>query len=139
VQLPFFNGFTRQYDVTAAQAQAEASAARADQMRTQIADQVFTSYYTLQSSAARVRTADVLLESAIQSEQVARGRYTEGVGTIVDLLTAQSALAAARAQQVQTRWTWAISLAQLAHDVGVLGVRGETPLQLVPDSTSIRR
>jgi outer membrane protein len=58
------------------------------------------------------------------------------VGTILDLLTAQSALASARAQQAQTRWTWATALAQLSHDVGVLGPHGETPIPLTRDSTS---
>ena len=105
-------------------------------LRTQVSNQVVTSYVALHTAAARVRTADVLLASAQQSEDVARGRYRAGVGTILDLLTAQSALASARAQQAQTRWTWATALAQLAHDVGVLGVHGEAPIPLTHDSTT---
>ena len=97
---------------------------------------VVTPYVPLHTAAARVRTADVLLASARQSEDVARGRYRAGVGTILDLLTAQTALASARAQQAQTRWTWATALAQLAHDVGVLGVHGEAPIRLTHDSTT---
>jgi hypothetical protein len=46
------------------------------------------------------------------------------------LLTAQSALADARAQSVQSRWTWYATLAQLSHDAGVLGPRGEPNLSL---------
>jgi hypothetical protein len=38
---------------------------------------------------------------------------------------AQSALSNARAQSVEARWQWRTALAQLAHDVGVLGIRGE--------------
>ncbi len=102
----------------------------------QVSNQVVTSYVSLHTAAARVRTADVLLASARQSEDVARGRYKAGVGTILDLLTAQAALASARAQQSQTRWTWATALAQLAHDVGVLGVHGETPIPITHDSTT---
>jgi outer membrane protein TolC len=81
-----------------------------------------------------VRTSGDLLASALQSEQVARGRYTEGVGSIVDLLLAQSALASARAQAVQSRWQWRQALAQLAHDAGVLGIHGETLLPLSSDA-----
>jgi outer membrane protein TolC len=66
--------------------------------------------------------------------QVAAGRYREGVGNIIDLLTAQTALANARAQQVQSRWQWYTSLAQLARDAGVLGARGDTPFSFSPDS-----
>jgi outer membrane protein TolC len=50
------------------------------------------------------------------------------VGTIVDLLTAQAALSDARSQGVQTRWEWYTSLAQLAHDTGLLGLHGESGL-----------
>jgi outer membrane protein TolC len=81
-----------------------------------------------------VATADDLLASAQQSVQVAAGRYREGVGSIIDLLTAQTALANARAQQVQSRWQWYTALAQLARDAGVLGVRGETPFSFSQDS-----
>ena len=134
VSVPLFSGFSRQYDVAAARARADAALAQADVLRQQVTTQVFTSYYALQTAGQRVSTADDLLASAQQSEQVAAGRYREGVGSIIDLLTAQTALANARAQQVQSRWQWYTALAQLAHDSGVLGTRGETPFPFVSDS-----
>jgi outer membrane protein len=126
VQMPVFTGFTNQYDVAAANEQFQAAIARTEATRQQVIQQVFTAYYTLRTATDRVRTAHDLLASATQSESVARGRYKEGVGSIVDLLVAQSALAGARAQDVDTRWQWRTSLAQLAHDVGVLNARGDT-------------
>jgi outer membrane protein TolC len=54
------------------------------------------------------------------------------VGSILDLLSAQNALADARAQAVQSRWTWFTALAQLSRDAGVLGPTGETHLKLTP-------
>jgi outer membrane protein len=123
--LPLFTGMARQYSLQASSEQLAAANARAEQTRQQIALQVFTAYYTLQTSTERVRTAADLLASATESESVARGRYREGVGSIVDLLIAQSALADARAQDAQARWQFRGALAQLAHDVGLLGLRGE--------------
>jgi outer membrane protein len=134
LSVPLFNGFSHQYDLAAARAQADAISALADQTRQQVVTQVFVSYYALQTAEQRVATADDLLASALQSVQVAAGRYREGVGSIIDLLTAQTALANARAQQVQSRWQWYTSLAQLARDTGVLGVRGDTPFSFTPDS-----
>jgi outer membrane protein TolC len=131
VSVPLFTGFSRQYDIAAARARADAATAQADVLREQVTTQVFTSYYSLQTAGQRVTTADALLASAQQSEQVAAGRYREGVGSIIDLLTAQTALANARAQQVQSRWQWYTALAELAHDSGVLGTRGETPFPFV--------
>ena len=136
LSIPLFNGFSHQYDIAAARAQADAVAALAEQTRQDVVTEVFVSYYTLQTAEHRAATADDLLASAEQSAQVAAGRYREGVGSILDLLTAQTALANARAQRVQTRWQWYTALAQLAHDAGVLSVRGDTPFSFSPDTLS---
>jgi outer membrane protein TolC len=126
VQIPVFTGFSNHFDVQAASEQYQAALARTAATKQQVIQQVFTSYYTLRTSTDRVRTSRSLLASATQSETVARERYREGVGSIVDLLIAQSALANARAQEVDARWQWRAALAQLAHDVGVLDARGDT-------------
>ncbi|HEX9482938.1 MAG TPA: TolC family protein [Gemmatimonadaceae bacterium] len=137
VQIPILN-LARQYNTTAAEAQVAVASARADLLRTQVAQQVYTSYYALQTATQRTRTANALLASATRSEDAARARYRAGVGTIVDLITAQTALANARAQQAQARWTWGLALAQLSHDVGVLGPRGDS-LPSGLDSSGLRR
>ena len=68
------------------QEQYQAALARTEATKQQIIQQVFTAYYTLRTSTHRVRTSRDLLASATQSEAVARERYREGVGSIVDLL-----------------------------------------------------
>ena len=83
--------------------------------------EVWTSYYGTQTAAQRVKTSRDLLNAAQQSADVARSRYRAGVGSILDLLTAEAALESARAQEVQARADWFLSMAQLAHDVGNLG------------------
>ena len=128
VQVPLFTGFAKEYDVRSANDELRAAEARASLTRQQVIQQVFNAYYSLRTATDRVRTSADLLASATQSETVARGRYREGVGNIVDLLIAQSALASARAQEIDARWQWRAALAQLAHDVGVLDLRGEANL-----------
>lgn len=135
LRIPLFAGFSRAYGQLQAEALAQAAAARLDALRQQVTFQVFSSYYTLQTATRRVKTADDLLASAQQSEDVALGRYKAGVGSVLDLLAAQSALANARAQQVQARWIWQTALSQLAHDVGVLDVHGGNTLNLSPDTS----
>ena len=137
--IPLFNGFSRQYDLRAAEFEAEAARAQARSLRQEVVYQVFSAYYTLQTATRRVRTAEDLLASAEQSSQVALGRYKAGVGSVLDLLAAQSALAGARAQLVDARLAWSVSLAQLAHDAGVLDTRGGSPLRLTQDTTSTPR
>jgi outer membrane protein len=134
VSVPLFSGLSKQYDVVSAQETASAAGARAERARLETAAQVYASYHALRTATQRVATSAQLLESAVQSEEVARGRYAEGVGSILDVLTAQGALADARAAAVEARWTWHSSLAQLARDTGVLGPRGDARLTIAADS-----
>ena len=133
--VPIFSGFAREYDQAAAEARADAAGARVESLQQTVIFQVFSAYSSLQTATRRVRTADDLLASATQSVDAARARYKEGIGSILDLLAAQVALADARAQRIDARLTWNTSLAQLAHDAGLLDERGRTSLRLTPDST----
>jgi len=139
VQIPIFNGFSRQYDTRAAREQYDAGLARLASTRQQVAGQVFAAYSALTTANDRVRSARELLVAAQQSADVALGRYREGVGTIVDLLLARSALATARAEDIQARWEWRTALAQLAHDTGLLTTTGRTQIPLSTESSNERR
>jgi outer membrane protein TolC len=118
---PLFTGFRDSFDAAQAEEQAKAAAARSESVEQQAILSVWSSYQAVRTAVQRVRTARDLLSSAQQSADVAQGRYKEGVGSILDVLTAQSALAAARAQEVQARADWQLSVASLAHDTGALG------------------
>lgn len=120
VSLPLFTGFSHTYDVRQAKAEAEAARAAAQNLADLVTLQVWTSYYNLQTANQMVRTSDDLMTSATQNHEVAVGRYKAGVGSILDLLTAESALEGARAQQIQARADWWLAVAQLAHDTGTL-------------------
>jgi outer membrane protein TolC len=124
VSLPLFTGFSHRYDVKQALAEADAARAAAENLADLVTLQVWTSYYNLQTANQMVRTSDDLITSASQNHEVAVGRYKAGVGSILDLLTAQSALENARAQQIQARADWWFAVAQLAHDTGGLEASG---------------
>jgi len=138
LRVPLFAGFSRVYDQRQAEALADAAQARADALGQEVIFQVFSSYYALQTAARRVATAEDLIASAEQSNEVALARYRAGVGSVLDLLAAQTALADARAQQVLARLQWNISLAQLARNSGVLDSRGGSSLRLTPTTTQPR-
>jgi outer membrane protein TolC len=135
LQIPLFNGFTWEYNQQAAQADADAARARAEGLRQQVVFEVFRSYYALRTSIARVTSADELLRSAEQSAEAARGRYQGGVGSLIELLSAETALANARAQRIQARLGWQAALVQLSRDAGLLDLQGQSPLHLAPSST----
>ena len=138
LQIPLFSGWSQIYNVKAAAAAAQAAAQQARGLEQQVIYQVFNSYYALRTATQRVRTSGDLLGSATQSEQVALGRYRAGAGSLLDLLSAEAALADARAQTIQARFSWYVALAGLAHDAGILGLDGSSPLHLQIDTTGTR-
>ena len=70
--------------------------------------------------------------SARQSYEAISARYRAGVGSILDLLTAEAALEAARAQEAGARTDWFLAVAQLAHDTGTLWRPGPSPGDATP-------
>lgn len=122
VRVPLFTGFATTYDERQARAQADDAKVLADSFSQQVVLQVWTSYFGLKTAARRLAAARDLLASATESFDVARGRYTAGVGSILDLLTAQAALVNGQGTEVQSRSQWFLALAQLAHDTGALGL-----------------
>lgn len=120
INLPIFSGFNTTYNVRAAEARTDVSAARRDNVRQQVALDVWEAYQSLTTATQTIRSTIDLLASAEQSERVALGRYKAGVGNILDVLNAQSALANARLQRIQAMLDWYVSRATLARAIGTL-------------------
>jgi len=120
LDIPLFTGFNSTYRVRAAEAQVEARLAQRDQVARQVSLDVWRAYFALVTGIEAVRASADLLASAEQSESVAAGRYRAGVGGILDLLNAQSALASARQQQIQTLYNWRIAKTALGLAMGQL-------------------
>lgn len=120
LNIPIFSGFSTTYQIRQAESNVEASNANLDKIARQVSLDVWKAYYALLTATETLKSAQSLLESAAQSERVALGRYKAGVGTIVDLLTAEVALASARQQRVQATYNWQIGKATLAQAAGKL-------------------
>lgn len=120
LRIPLFSGYATTYRVHAAEAQAEVQAARRDELRLRVALEVWNAHASLATATQSVKTAAELVESAVQSERVAAGRYRAGVGSILDLLSAQAALASARQSRIQAGTNWYVSRAGLAQAMGAL-------------------
>ena len=120
LSIPIFSGFSTTYKVLTAEAQADVQAARRDQVRLQVGLDVWNAYAALTTATQSVKSADELLESATLSERMAAGRYQAGVGSILDLLTAQTALANARLSRIQAGFNWYTARAGLAQAMGAL-------------------
>jgi outer membrane protein len=126
VTVPVFAGFNVGYGVRQAQATLAAREATAEQVRLNVSLDVWSSYHALDSANQQLAATAELGRAAEDNQQVALGRYQSGVGTIIDVLTAQTGAANARQLRINAELAWQVSRAQLALSLGRLA--GNEPL-----------
>lgn len=139
LNIPLFAGFATEYKVQAAQATAEQRQAAFERTKLQVSLDVWQGYQNLVTASQSLTSTATLLASADQSAKVALGRYQAGVGSILDTLNAQSALAAARQQRVQAQLNWNVARATLAQAVGSLDHRLLTDDAALPTALTSAR
>jgi outer membrane protein len=126
VTVPIFTGFAVGYGVRQAQAALESREVNAEQIRLNVTLDVWNAYYSLDSANQQLVITGTLTTTAQSNQDVAVGRYQAGVGTIIDLLTAQTAAATARQLRITAELNWEVARAQLALALGRL--TGAEPL-----------
>lgn len=122
VSVPLFEGFGRVYRVRSAEAEVEAKNAEFADAEQRVLLEVWKSYQALRTETESLKATDDFVSSARQSYQVAQGRYKAGVGNILELLNAQSAVANAEQQRIKSRSNWHTARLKLAASVGKLGL-----------------
>ena len=136
LNIPLFTGYRTTYQIVQAREQLEAQVASRDKLVTDVSLDVWRAYQDLRTQDQSLATATELTASAQESYDVALARYKAGVGTITDLLNAQSALANAQLQKIQARYRWNVAKVTLARAIGVLEpnlVAEHTPSQSSPN------
>lgn len=120
LSVPLFSGFSTTYKIKAAKEAVKLKEITYHKLEKQVALDVFQAYNNLNTDYESYKTSVDLVNSAEESLKVASGRYKAGVGTILDLLSAQSSLADARQQRISALYNWYISKAALAQALGTL-------------------
>jgi len=135
LQIPLFEGFALRNRVRQATSSLEAARAALRAKEELVIADVWSAYYNLHTAAQEVETSETLLISSEESYQVSLGRYRAGAADIVELLNAQSQLAAARAQKVEARTRLFTSYAELVHAIGA-SLPADMPLKLSESNPS---
>jgi outer membrane protein TolC len=125
LRFPLFTGFRNMHEVHQSREDLEVARAGITDLEQRVSLQVWTSYYIVKTASEKIKTSRDLLESAQQSYETALGRYRAGVGSILELLPAQTALEDARAESIRAKTEWLLAVAQLEHDIGTLGLQEE--------------
>jgi outer membrane protein len=122
LEIPLFEGLARSYQEAQARAEVEGQRVAVDQARSQVGLDVWTSYQALQTATHSLTHSSTLLDLAQASTAATQDRYRAGVGSILEWLNAQSALATAKRQRLQALTDWRAARLQLAGALGQLGM-----------------
>ncbi len=117
---PIFSGFSTVNQYRQAKSIRDQAQAALRQSELTVTEQVVTSHSAVRTAFETLRVSDLLLKTAEEQYNVSLARYKSGVGTIIELVTAQNTLASSRAQNVSSTTSWLSSLVNLSYVAGTL-------------------
>lgn len=122
--MPLFEGFARTYRVRGAQAQTEQSEAQLQETELQILMELVKAHADAQSAFDSLQGSQHLLTATEAAAQSSQHRYDKGAADILELLSAQNALADAQQERVRCLSDWRSARLRLMSSAGVLGRDG---------------
>lgn len=121
LNIPIFAGFYYSSQLKRAQENMRAADAAVANIELSIMQEVITSYYNFKTSEKTLKLDEDFLKFSEEAYEISLAQYQEGIASILDLLLAQRNLADARSRLVNNRTRWAIALANISFNTGVLG------------------
>ena len=120
ITVPIFSGLQTHYGIRRAEAALDEVTEQAEQFRLSVSLDIWKAYHSLEAANQALATSAALLKAATTNEEIAIGRYQSGVGSMLDVLTAQTAGSNARLIRIQSEYSWQTARGQLALAVGRL-------------------
>lgn len=120
LNFPIFSGLSTLNNLKQTRAKKVEAEAELRQMQLSVIQDVVTSHAAVKTAFDALQFSDSLLLTASRQYEVILGRYKAGVATILELVSAQSTLADARASQVSSSNQWLNSLVTLSYAAGTL-------------------
>jgi len=114
LQWTLFDGWRREHTLAEAKARQAEARAQIDTLHDQISDEVWRAYSDAETALRQKRAAAALLASADQSYAAALKSYDLGVRNLLDVVSAQRALAQARSADVFARTQVLTQISNLA-------------------------
>lgn len=115
---PVLDGGAARAEVAAARANVAAAQARREAMVLQVQTQAYQAAAGARDTNARVEALRVSVNAADESLRVAEGRYRAGVGTLLEVLDAQTLTTQARINAVQALYDLHLTIVTLQYALG---------------------
>jgi outer membrane protein len=109
-----FDGARREYRIAQANADKKGAQAQIDALRDKIADEVWGAYTNMRTALRQQQAAAALLTASQESYEAAHESYGYGVRSLLDVVSAQKALAQARSEDVSARTQLLLTVTNLA-------------------------
>jgi outer membrane protein TolC len=116
--VPLFDSILTVAQVSEAQATLQSLEAQEEDLRLQVALDVRRSMLELRRAEQSIRVSEQTVISARENLDLAEGRYTAGVGNIIEVTDAQVSFSSARANSIQAIYSYKTALAQLERALG---------------------
>jgi len=116
--VPLFDDILTTAQIGEQQATLRNLQAQEENLRQQVALEVRQSFLNLRQAEEAIRVSDQTLVQARENLDLAEGRYSAGVGNIIELTDAQVLLTTARANNIQALYNYRTAVAQLEKAIG---------------------
>lgn len=136
VSIPIFTGFTQTYNERTAVEQLQSQEESLFKSELGVEQNVWNSWYNYETSKSSWKISQEQLSNASLLKDVAVARYKEGVGTILDVLSAQSQYISALQSSLQSRYNLLTSRVTLVQAAGVLDLKNMYPQNNVSASST---
>ncbi len=120
VSMPIFSGYYYRNAIKIAKANKKAAEEEMKNSQIDVIQQITTYYSSVKVAYDTLKLAIAFLAASEEQYTVALAKYKEGTNTILDVVSAQSSLADARATEANAIQQWFSSLANLAYSTGMV-------------------
>ena len=124
LNLPFFDGFSRTYKVSGAEAQIEVQEAQLRDVQNQVLSEVVKAHADALAALNNLTAAQELLTAAQNALASVQRKYDKGAADILEMLTTQTTLSDANQQRIATLADWRSARLRLLASTGMLGHSG---------------
>ena len=121
LNIPVFEGFARTYKVRGAQALAEQRSAELQDSESQVLMEVVKAHADALASLDNLDASQDLQHWAEEASASVQRRYEHGVSDILEMITAQTALADARQERIRCLADWQSARLRLLASAGAIG------------------
>lgn len=119
LSFPLFTGFSTKARVTEEEIALKGLEKQAESISQQVSLDVWNAYLKIKETDERIINAKIFLENAQENLKIAEGQYREGVGSMIEVIDAQTNFVIAEQTYIQSLADYKIAVASLKRATGI--------------------